>query len=222
MIISQQILDLVIEQAEVKIVAEMKSKFTYLIKHRGTRTAADVLWEGAGHRWLFESLSSPLSVRSLSRQGTSMVLNFPHLKSVFDFCKIKELDHTKYYRPLSSRLAGVDSFALEVDNKGQVCGVVLFQFTISDHHPIKTGFLSELWAIKNLSAVTWKFIFIVPKDEEDDFVAQSWQPASEEKTWSRRVDQYVLYVDTDELYGSLRGAHLSRFRNSRTSDVRDV
>ncbi|KAL5526986.1 SQS1_4 [Sanghuangporus sanghuang] len=203
-IISQAILELIIEQAEIEIASEMQRSYETLMRHQGTRTAAGLLFEGAGHRWLLRACKSLLTAASLSFPGETVALNLSHLDKTFDFGKIENIDTTKYYRPLSSRLAGVDSFAVTVDTEGHATEVVLFQFTVSVDHPIKTGFVKALWEINHLSDLKWRYIFIVPEDEASGLTEQPWAPASEADTWKRRVAQYVLGVNTEELYASLR------------------
>ncbi|KAL5480221.1 SQS1_1 [Sanghuangporus weigelae] len=203
-IISQAILELIIEQAEIEIASEMKRSYETLMRHQGTRTAAGLLFEGVGHRWLLKACKSLLTVDSLSSPGETVALNLSHLDKTFDFGKVENIDTTKYYRPLSSRLAGVDSFAVTVDPEGHATEVILFQFIVSVDHPIKTGFVKALWGTNHLSDLKWRYIFIVPEDEASGLTEQPWAPASEASTWKRRIDQYVLGVNTKELYASLR------------------
>ncbi|KAF8341408.1 uncharacterized protein EI90DRAFT_2905373, partial [Cantharellus anzutake] len=54
-------------------------------------------------------------------------------------------DATKYYRPVSGNLAGINSFAFERNAKHAIAGVVMFQYTISSRHSIKPKFMNELW-----------------------------------------------------------------------------
>ncbi|KAL5476558.1 SQS1_3 [Sanghuangporus weigelae] len=116
----------------------------------------------------------------------------------------KDIKSFAYYRPLSTRLPGVDSFALELDSEKRTSGVVLFQFTVADRHPIKTGFVNQLWKVDAVNKVKWKLVFIVPEKEAKDLTEQPWTPASQAGRWRQRVDQYVLGVDDKVLWMSVQ------------------
>ncbi|KAL5525449.1 SQS1_6 [Sanghuangporus sanghuang] len=205
-IISKAIVEMLMDQRKIEMAASMEKKFHMLMNVQATRSAAGLLFEGAGHRWLFKSRMSTFRIRSLSNPNQKIDLNLSHLSEMVDFSGLKkDIKSFAYYRPLSTRLPGVDSFALELDSKKRTSGVILFQFTVADRHPIKTGFVNQLWKVDAVNKVKWKLVFIVPEKEANDLTEQPWTPASQAGRWRQRVDQYVLGVDDKALWMSLQG-----------------
>ncbi|KAL5484750.1 SQS1_5 [Sanghuangporus weigelae] len=204
-IISKAIVDMLMEQRRSEMAAAMERNFHMLMSVQATRSAAGLLFEGAGHRWLYKSRMSTFRIRSLSNPKQMIDLNLSHLSKMVDFSGLKkDIKPFAYYRPLSTRLPGVDSFALELDSEKRTSGVVLFQFTVADRHPIKTGFVNQLWKVDAVRKVKWKLVFIVPEKEAKDLTEQPWTPASQAGRWRQRVDQYVLGVDDKVLWMSVQ------------------
>lgn len=214
-IASRYIRDLLLNSRNRQLADGMTDTLKMLIQSDITRAAAGILFEGVGHRYLFNSLKSPLHIRSLEESDEEseeeseeqVSVSLQHVKRIDYFGTLltggfKNLEPENYYQPLSSTNAGIDSFALEVDKNGKAISVVLFQFTTSMNHPVNPRFLQKLW-IKGTRAATmvlWKLVFVVPLENEPNFGIQKWKSAGD--VWGGRVSQYVLGVDVDKLLDS--------------------
>ncbi|EJC97434.1 uncharacterized protein FOMMEDRAFT_163396 [Fomitiporia mediterranea MF3/22] len=173
------------------------------------KASAGIAFEAASHRYIMANTRTPFDIRSLSNQHITKQL---HLSHVTDLClfsphdpKASLLQSNQYYKPLAKNLPGIDAYAFEMDG-GTICGIVFFQFTITTHHPINQNFLDNLWTSwpGYCQHWEWKLIFVVPEGIAPGYKEQQWQPNYNEDIWKRRVSQYVLGVNQQQLWEAMQ------------------
>lgn len=212
-----------------------------------TRTEAGIIFEALGHDYALEcakhdpitvvSLDSSSSLQSSDPAGSvaaTTALSLTHLKNEYRFI-VNEItprwkeDTSLYYQPESATLPGIDSFAFEVGNDGTIKGIVMFQFTISDQHPINCKFINVLWdafskmveggadekdpkvlypprsELSTLLHVAWKLVFVVPADAVKSFHKQTFKKPAPKPI----VEQYTWMVQTEGMWKTLRSAKLT-------------
>lgn len=198
------ILNLLVISKNREFANGMKDTFRTFMLNPFTRSAPGVIFEGRGHLYLFSSLKSPLIIQPLSMDENPVSVKLQHAERIHFFkdlpTSFNNLNVNLYYQPLSPTTLGIDSFCLEVDDNGVATSVVFFQFTISENHPINPSFVSKLWkkGTRVRNQPKWKLVFIVPLEDVPTFRTQIWK--SDGDIWSRRVSQYVVGVDVDELF----------------------
>ncbi|KIK08519.1 hypothetical protein K443DRAFT_672535 [Laccaria amethystina LaAM-08-1] len=186
---SPYILKLLLVMKDHRFANGMKDTLKTLIRAAFTRYMGGVLFEARGHPYLLKSLESPLVIRPLSTGGNPVSVNLKHVERINFFkdlpTSFKDLNAELYYQPLSPTNSGINSFALEVDDKGMPTSVVCFQFTVNEKGcPINPSFLSNLWTKGVLASKTthWKLVFVVPLENEPKLQTQKWE--SDDDTWS--------------------------------------
>lgn len=198
---SRAVLDRLLSLQENQSVDQMTKIFNMLFNSGSSRSAAGILFEGAGHEYLREALKSPLQVRSLTKGNGDRALDLLHVGAtrqfrVSDIGPFAGLSATDYYRPVISTFASIDSFALEINRLGKPTSVIFFLFTVCYNHPVKTTFLSNLW-VPYSRARDWKLVFVVP-----EVMASNYEPAQLDRKWEPRISQYVLGVDIKSLWAA--------------------
>lgn len=201
-IASKYIYEKMTEAAGKVLVNSFGMHFNFLFKNDEARSASSILFEGAGHPFMYKSRSQPIPILSLSGHSDS-VLKLNHITAInhfdpADIDKFDKLNASRYYKPNTHILPGIDSFFLEVDDNRTVINPVFFQFTTSLSHTTSPKFLETMW----VKSPKWKLVFVVPKALVPNFKEQSWEPAKAQMLWSKRVDQYVLGVDTSQLWAN--------------------
>ena len=211
-IVSRYVLGILLQKKETLVVNQLQNTFKMLF-NSPARSASGVAFELQGHYYLRRRLSKKIVVRKLSDSASPQKeeLDLHHVVELVEFydCDVKpfnQLKPTAYYKPLSSRFAGIDSFVMHVVDKQAVnktpdC-VVMFQFTTSTDHPVRTNSLSQL-RIPNRRQKPyprWKLVFVVPEEIESRFnKAQPLQPPV------GYIDQCVLGVSSEQLWESMLG-----------------
>lgn len=161
-----------------------------------------MMFEGASHRYLIAHPNRGFTTRSLTG-AEKVALDMSRItgKETFDprnTISFDKIDSKMYYL-LSANPAGIDSFVLEVDESQNLINPVFFHFATCSTPGAPSKYLQKIWE-GNQKWGKWRLIFVVPKQIENSFVAQKWMPASEGEKWEKRVDQYVLGVDTTQLW----------------------
>jgi hypothetical protein len=108
--------------------------------------------------------------------------------------------------PLARNFAAVDSIVYD-PNGGLTC----IQITSSSHQPIAVSglqriqkwleFGTSLEALRPDRAKPWHFVFIVPSDRAPDFTWQRLKDDTRTDEWAGKVEQYVLGLDEETIFG---------------------
>lgn len=191
-----------------RLIADFKANITPFLRSSVTTSVADVLFELAAHKFILKYDSPPLIADSLSTLPP-FSLNLQNVTTQ-DILVSKErslindkpLEVDKYYRPQAPDLPGIDAFVFKEDEKGEI-GIIAFQFTVSELRPIPVKHLSDLWDLIHKppsSEPNIRFVFVVPKGREREMGAQPYECSLEAGIWKGRVQQYVLGINTDEMW----------------------
>ncbi|KAF8326120.1 uncharacterized protein EI90DRAFT_2999618 [Cantharellus anzutake] len=109
-------------------------------------------------------------------------------------------DATKYYRPVSSDLAGINLFAFEMDKQNAITSVVMFQYTITSQHPVKPQFINKLWDVlkkQHKGKWKWKLVFVILGENH------GFQRSMPTKGLKPLVDQFVLEVNLGDMWSAM-------------------
>ncbi|KAF8330174.1 uncharacterized protein EI90DRAFT_2973201, partial [Cantharellus anzutake] len=210
-IISQYIFTKLMEKKGLELVNASAQYFYNCMKEPSTASTAGLMFEAVGHVYVVKRARGTLCIRALE-DGSEQQLHLEHIDprvevfSRFPFDKVHHPDATKYYRPVSGNLTGIDSFAFERDENHTITSVVLFQYTISTRHSVKMGFLKQLWdALKNehWGVWQWKLVFVIPKDED----RKAFRKKMPTKPLMTAVSQFALEIDLEDMWETMRSSH---------------
>ena len=178
------------------------------------KPSATIAFESSTHKVLFHRRAErTIAIRPLEDLTVSgnVQVNWVHVKDVKLFGQNDDdlLRSGHYYKSIVRNLAGIDSYVVELNESSKIVGLIMFQATISLHHPIKTRFIKKLWSEWSRSSrpmrnMVWKLVFVVPSAIQDVFEEQRWDPTSQETTWRGRVKQYVLGIPEQESWNAMR------------------
>ncbi|KAF8322804.1 uncharacterized protein EI90DRAFT_3020059 [Cantharellus anzutake] len=183
-IISQYIFTKLMEKKGLELVNASAQYFYNCMKEPSTASTAGLMFEAVGHVYVVKRA-----------RGWRYSID-----------KVHHPDATKYYRPVSGNLTGIDSFAFERDENHPIISVVLFQYTISTRHSVKMGFLKQLWdALKNehWGVWQWKLVFVIPKDED----RKAFRKKMPTKPLMTAVSQFALEIDLEDMWETMRSSH---------------
>ncbi|KAF8335450.1 uncharacterized protein EI90DRAFT_2913577 [Cantharellus anzutake] len=182
------------------------------MKDPSTASTAGLMFEVVGHVYVVKRARDALCIRVLE-DGSEQQLHLEHIDpkveefSRFPFDEVHHPDATKYYRPVSGNLTGIDSFAFERDENHTITGVVMFQYTISTtRHSVKMGFIKQLWdALKNehREMWQWKLVFVIPKDED----RKAFRKKMPTKALMTAVSQFALEIDLKDMWKTMCSSH---------------
>lgn len=182
------------------LVSVLRESFLSLLKNPGTASCAGILFEQMAHQYIFNGRASPYRLTSLAKPTQELSVNLSHVNKVEYFDKFVSSDFIPsfYYRPVSSNLPGIGSFAFEVNDQGRIIGMVAFQSTVSSSHPIDVKFFEQIWGLTSIFFEVVKFVFVIPK--ENHIGLQSIKSASDRQKWTPRIQQYVLEIDANKIW----------------------
>jgi hypothetical protein len=108
--------------------------------------------------------------------------------------------------PLARNFAAVDSIVYD-PNEGLTC----IKITLDSDNPIAVSGLQRIqrWlrlgtslaALRPNRAKPWRFVFIVPSDMAPDFTWQRLKDDTRTDAWAGKVEQYVLGLDEQTIFG---------------------
>ena len=110
--------------------------------------------------------------------------------------------------PLDPNFAAIDSMLYE-PSLPTLTGI---QVTIRDEHPVAVsglkciqGWLKQKSPLAHLrpsiSGEHWRLVFVIPNPAADSFKQQPMEGDTRGNEWAKKIDQYVLGLQEDTLWG---------------------
>jgi len=161
-----------------------------------TTTAAGWLWEGFCHRAIPD-----IAQLKLNHCQSNTTVTLKCVRKRFPINSLKDLDSMPkdagYYQPAVRNKATIDAFGI-TDAKQ----IVLFQYTVSEHHAIKVVGLDKLAdalpeGLLPFKGNTWYFVWVVPTQMRGSVQEQVIEDGKRKWASAREpyVRQYVLGLD---------------------------